>query len=61
MPLPVINNSEDIETFPIDKLPIIDHGPVLPPFPIFGPINMKNLIFIGALILLIIALIEKRQ
>jgi len=61
MPLPVINNSEEIETFPIDKLPIIDHGPVLPPFLIIGPINIRNLIFIGVLILIIVFLIKTKK
>ena len=58
MPLPVINgNSEDIETI---DYPFHDRTVELPPGPIIVPLNIKNLIFLGALILLIIALIEKK-
>ena len=58
MPLPVINgNSEDLETI---DYPFHDKGVELPPFPIIIPLNIKNLIFLGILILLIIALIEKK-
>ena len=60
MPLPVVTNS-DSDNIDTINYPFHDRGVELPPFPIFGPINMENLIFIGALILLIIAIIEKRQ
>ena len=58
MPLPVINgSSDDIQTI---DYPFHDKGPELPPTPIIIPFNIRNLIFLGALILLIIALIGKK-
>ena len=56
MPLPVINNNDNNDDIQTIDYPFHDRGPELPPAPIFVPLSINNLIFLGILTLIIILL-----